>query len=276
MRILYDLAILLYGAAIRVASLFSPKANKWVKGRNGLFSKIGQEVGQLDSWTIGQKSLDCPTVQLSNRPTVQLTNRPTVQLTNRPTVIWFHCASLGEFEQGRPVIEAFKNAHPDWKIALTFFSPSGYEIRKNYEGADHIFYLPLDTPRNAKKFIRLVNPSLAVFVKYEYWFRYLDVLYQKKVPVYIISALFRPEHHFFKWYGKWMLMQLKKVTGFFVQDEASAKLLRTKGIAQVVVSGDTRFDRVLERKRNSGGAKPGLISAELTISTVLVEATVTT
>jgi 3-deoxy-D-manno-octulosonic-acid transferase len=162
----------------------------------------------------------------------------------RSAVAWYHCASLGEFEQGRPVIEAFRRRHPDWKILLTFFSPSGYEIRKNYEGADWVFYLPLDTPWNAKKFIRIVNPSLVVFVKYEFWFRYLDVLYRRKVPVYVISANFRPNHHFFKWYGGWALKQLKKVTRFFVQDESSAELLRAKGIEQVTVSGDTRFDRV--------------------------------
>jgi 3-deoxy-D-manno-octulosonic-acid transferase len=159
-------------------------------------------------------------------------------------VAWFHCASLGEFEQVRPVIEAFRKAQPDWKIVLTFFSPSGYEIRKNYEEADYICYLPLDTPGNARKFIRLVKPSLVVFVKYEFWFRYLDELYREKIPVNVISAIFRPQQHFFKWYGGWARKQLKKVTGFFVQDEASAELLRAKGIGQVTVSGDTRFDRV--------------------------------
>ncbi len=166
-------------------------------------------------------------------------------------VAWFHCASLGEFEQGRPVIEAFRKANPDWKILLTFFSPSGYEIRKNYEGADYIFYLPLDTPWNAKKFIRLVRPSLVVFVKYEFWFRYLDVLYKEKIPVYVISAIFRRNQHFFRWYGGWAKKQLKKVTGFFVQDEASAELLRAEGIGQVVVSGDTRFDRVAAIAQNA-------------------------
>ena len=127
---------------------------------------------------------------------------------------------------------------------LTFFSPSGYEIRKNYEGADYIFYLPLDTARNARKFIDLVRPSVAVFVKYEFWFRYLDVLYKNKIPVYVISAIFRPDQHFFKWYGAWTRKQLRKVSRFFVQDEQSKELLRSFGIQQVTVSGDTRFDRV--------------------------------
>ncbi len=223
MWLIYDLIIYLFGGAIRVAALFNPKAKKWVAGRKGLFA-----VGQLDSWTVEQTTPDCPTAQLPNCP----------------TVAWFHCASLGEFEQGRPVIEAFRKARPDWKIVLTFFSPSGYEIRKNYDGADYICYLPLDTPRNAGKFIQLVSPSLVVFVKYEFWFRYLDLLYKEKIPVYVISTIFRPQQHFFRWYGGWARKQLKKVTGFFVQDEASAALLRAKGIGQVTVSGDTRFDRV--------------------------------
>jgi 3-deoxy-D-manno-octulosonic-acid transferase len=235
MWILYDLVIHLYGDAISIASLFNAKARMWVQGRGNLFANIRRQVGQLDSWTIGQKKEDLPTVQLSNRP----------------TVAWFHCASLGEFEQGRPVIEAFRKAHPDWRIVLTFFSPSGYEVRKNYEGADFIYYLPLDTPGNASKFIGLINPSLVFFVKYEFWFRYLDVLYKNKIPVYVISAIFRPDQHFFQWYGGWALKQLKKVTGFFVQDEASAELLRAKGLEQVVVSGDTRFDRVAAIAENA-------------------------
>jgi len=208
---LYDLAILLYGAAIRIAGLFNGKARQWVAGRR-----------QAPTPTLPQMG----------------------EGVREGAVIWFHCASLGEFEQGRPVIEAFKEAHPDWKIVLTFFSPSGYEVRKNYEGADQILYLPLDTPGNAERFINLIRPGLVIFVKYEFWFRYLDVLYRKKIPVYIISAIFRPEQHFFKDYGGWALSQLKKITRFFVQDEVSADLLRAKGIEQVTVSGDTRFDRV--------------------------------
>jgi 3-deoxy-D-manno-octulosonic-acid transferase len=165
---------------------------------------------------------------------------------------WFHCASLGEFEQGRPLIEAFRKAHPDWNIVLTFFSPSGYEIRKNFPGADQVLYLPLDTRKNARRFVSMVNPSIVVFVKYEFWFRYLDTLYHKKIPTYIISANFRPDHHFFQWYGTWGLKQLRKVTRFFVQNDSSAELLRAKGIEQVTVSGDTRFDRVAAVVSNPG------------------------
>jgi len=212
MWIIYDLIIHLYGDVISVASLFSPKARAWVRGRKGIFN------------------------ELSSKFKVQ---------SSKGALAWFHCASLGEFEQGRPVIEAFRNEHPDWKILLTFFSPSGYEIRKNYDGADYIFYLPLDSPWNAKKFIRLVRPALAVFVKYEFWFRYLDFLYKEKIPVYVISAIFRSNQHFFKWYGGWARKQLRKVTRFFVQDNQSAELLRSFGIDQVTVSGDTRFDRVV-------------------------------
>lgn len=211
MWFIYDLLIQLYGFAIRVAAVFNPKARAWVEGRKSAPS---------------------------------LTPSPNLGKDRMGPTVWFHCASLGEFEQGRPVIEAFRQRYPKWKILLTFFSPSGYDVRKNYEAADWVFYLPLDTNRNAKKFIRNVNPSLVVFVKYEFWFRYLDVLFQSKIPVYVISAKFRPEHHFFKWYGGWALKQLKKVTRFFVQDESSAELLRAKGIEQVTVSGDTRFDRV--------------------------------
>jgi len=226
MWLLYDLLIHLYGDAISMAAMFNPKARAWVKGRRNLFAELKLAVG---SWQLAESS---------HHSTLKTQN------SKLEAVAWFHCASLGEFEQGRPVIEAFRKEHPDWKILLTFFSPSGFEIRKNYEGADWVFYLPLDTPGNAKKFVRMVNPSIVVFVKYEFWFRYLDVLYRKNIPVYVISASFRASHHFFKWYGGWALKQLKKVTRFFVQDEPSAELLRAKGIEQVIVSGDTRFDRV--------------------------------
>ena len=226
MWLLYDLLIHLYGDAISVASLFNPKAKQWVRGRKRLFSRIESAV---------RSPQFADTVKRSTLNT---------QHSTPDAIAWFHCASLGEFEQGRPVIEAFRKMHPEWKILLTFFSPSGYEVRKNYEGADWVIYLPLDTPWNAKKFVRTVNPSLVVFVKYEYWFRYLDVLYRNKIPVYVISANFRSNHHFFKWYGIWARKQLMKVSGFFVQNEASKELLQNHGIDQVTVSGDTRFDRV--------------------------------
>lgn len=223
MWFLYDLIIHLYGDAISMASLFNRKARQWVLGRRQIFAKIESDVN-------------------INPPTAD--RRPETADHRPPTTAWFHCASLGEFEQGRPLIEEFRKTHPGWKIVLTFFSPSGYEVRKNYEGADHVLYLPLDTPGNARKFVRLINPSLAVFVKYEFWFRFLDVLYKNKIPVYVVSAIFRPDQHFFRWYGHWTLKQLKKVNRFFVQDEFSADLLKAKGIVQVTVSGDTRFDRV--------------------------------
>jgi 3-deoxy-D-manno-octulosonic-acid transferase len=236
MWILYDLVIRLYGATISVAGLFNAKAGRWIIGRKQIFKQIESAVsGQRSAVKEGQNYTDRRLPTADRRP-------PTAD--RRPPTAWFHCASLGEFEQGRPVIEAFRKEHPGWRIVLTFFSPSGYEVRKNYEGADHIFYLPLDTQRNAKKFVQLIQPSLVFFVKYEYWFRYLDVLYKENIPVYFISAIFRPGQHFFKWYGGWFLEQIRKVTGFFVQDEASAKMLRAKGIEQVWVSGDTRFDRV--------------------------------
>jgi 3-deoxy-D-manno-octulosonic-acid transferase len=243
MWLIYDLIIHLYGDAISMASLFNAKARQWVRGRKGLFRKIESAVSGRRSAVSGQWSA------VSGQWSVN-SNLPAADC-RLPTVAWFHCASLGEFEQGRPVMEALRQAHPDWKILLTFFSPSGYEIRKNYDGADYIFYLPLDTPLNAKKFIRLVRPSLVVFVKYEFWFRYLDILYREKIPVYVISAIFRPNQHFFKWYGGWARKQLKKVTEFFVQDSASEKLLREYGINQVTVSGDTRFDRVAAIAENA-------------------------
>jgi 3-deoxy-D-manno-octulosonic-acid transferase len=223
MWLLYDLLIRLYGFSIRVASLFDPKARAWVAGRRtsppGPLSKL--ERGKRGPGGEGGE------------------------------VAWFHCASLGEFEQGRPVLEAFRAAHPGWKIVLTFFSPSGFEVRKNYEGADLVLYLPLDTRKNAREFIRLINPSLAIFVKYEFWFRYLDELHRNNIPTFVISAIFRPNHPFFKWYRTWPRKQLKKVTRYFVQNEESAQLLRNFGIDRVTVSGDTRFDRVAELAKRS-------------------------
>jgi 3-deoxy-D-manno-octulosonic-acid transferase len=230
MWIIYDLIIHLYGDAISIASLFNPKARRWIAGRKGIFKAIKSSVSSQQSAVNSQQSV--------------INNRLTTTDYRLTTLLWFHCASLGEFEQGRPVIEATRKEHPEWKILLTFFSPSGYEIRKNYDGADYVYYLPLDTPWNARKFIRLVRPSIAVFVKYEFWFRYLDGLYKNKIPVYVISAIFRPDQHFFRWYGGWARKQLGKVTRFFVQDKQSEDLLRSYGIDQVTVSGDTRFDRV--------------------------------
>ncbi len=157
---------------------------------------------------------------------------------------WFHCASLGEFEQGRPVIERFRAAYPDYQILLTFFSPSGFEIQKKYQGADWVFYLPLDTPSNAERFINTWRPSLAVFIKYEYWFNYIDALHRKDIPCLVVSAIFRPQQHFFRWYGRWSGRQLRKISAFYVQNAESARLLSRIGIQTASISGDTRFDRV--------------------------------
>jgi 3-deoxy-D-manno-octulosonic-acid transferase len=159
-------------------------------------------------------------------------------------VAWFHCASLGEFEQGRPVIEKYRETFPDHKIVLTFFSPSGYEVRKNYAGADFICYLPADTPAKAKDFIEKINPSIAFFVKYEFWYNYLRILHEKQIPVISFSAIFRENQVFFKWYGGFHRNILKYFTHIFVQNQTSLKLLQDIGIQSVTVGGDTRFDRV--------------------------------
>lgn len=218
MWLFYDIIIHGYQDSIQAASLVNPKARQWIRGRKGWVKKLRQA---FESRREGDK------------------------------VIWFHCASLGEFEQGRPVIEGFREKNPEWKILLTFFSPSGYEIRKNYPGVDWIFYLPLDSPSNSKRFVRLVRPDLVVFVKYEFWFRYLDLLWQEKVPVYVISSIFREKQHFFLWYGRWAREQLQKVSHFFVQDDTSVALLKSIGIDHVTLSGDTRFDRVAANAENT-------------------------
>lgn len=210
MAFFYNIIIHTYLLLIRVFSLFNGKARKWVQGRKGIFSRIAREVDTGEN------------------------------------LAWFHCASLGEFEQGRPLIEAFRKYYPDHRIMVTFFSPSGFEVRKNYEGADYIYYLPIDTASNAKKFIELTKPRVAFFIKYEYWFNYLSRLRRQNIPVIGVSAIFRPGQRFFRWYGRWQRSILKSFTHFFVQDENSAKLLQDAGIAQVTVSGDTRFDRVYE------------------------------
>ena len=180
----------------------------WVKGRRGWSSKL------KDNFASGEKT------------------------------IWFHCASLGEFEQGRPVIEMIKDKAPDIKIVLTFFSPSGYEIRKNYKLADYICYLPADTPGNASDFISIIKPSLAVFVKYEFWNNYISELRKKDIPLYLVSGIFRPDQHFFRWYGGFFRRILKKFTHIFVQDKRSSDLLQKIGIQNITIAGDTRFDRV--------------------------------
>jgi 3-deoxy-D-manno-octulosonic-acid transferase len=165
--------------------------------------------------------------------------------------VWFHAASLGEFEQGRPLMEQIKREHPDIKILLTFFSPSGYEVRKNYEGADIICYLPLDTITNARRFLRIIRPEMAFFIKYEFWYNYLHILKHRSVPVYSVSSIFREDQVFFKWYGCQYGRVLKCFTHFYVQNETSKELLAKIGINNVTVTGDTRFDRVLQIKEQA-------------------------
>ena len=165
--------------------------------------------------------------------------------------VWFHAASLGEFEQGRPLMEQLRRDHPDIKILLTFFSPSGYEVRKNYEGADIICYLPLDTPINARRFLRAIRPEMAFFIKYEFWYNYLHILKHRNVPVYSVSSIFRERQVFFRWYGRQYGRVLKCFTHFYVQNEESRDLLAKIGLTNVTVTGDTRFDRVLQIKEDA-------------------------
>lgn len=163
--------------------------------------------------------------------------------------VWFHAASLGEFEQGRPLMEYLKRQHPEKKILLTFFSPSGYEVRKNYVGADVVCYLPLDTPFNAIKFVKLARPEEAYFIKYEFWRNYIDVLHRNHIPVYSVSSIFRPDQIFFRWYGRNYARVLHRIDHFYVQNEQSKQLLASIGINQVTVVGDTRFDRVVDIRK---------------------------
>lgn len=167
--------------------------------------------------------------------------------------VWFHAASLGEFEQGRPLMEYLRRTHPERKILLTFFSPSGYEVRKNYEGADIVCYLPLDTPLNARRFVRLAHPQAAYFIKYEFWRNYIDVLYHHGIPVYSVSSIFRDGQIFFRWYGRGYARVLRRMTHLYVQNEHSLRLLRSIGVDHASVVGDTRMDRVIDIRR---AAKP--------------------
>jgi 3-deoxy-D-manno-octulosonic-acid transferase len=210
MIFLYNLGILMFIALARIISPFNSKASLWVKGQKKWAEKISDKIKS------GNKT------------------------------IWIHCASLGEFEQGRPVIEALKMRMPEFKIVLTFFSPSGYEIRKNYPGADCISYLPADTPGNSVKFVNLIDPEFVIFVKYEFWNNYISALYKKNIPLYLISGIFRPEQHFFKWYGSFFLNMLMKFKKIFVQDQRSFDLLSGMGMENISLAGDTRFDRVVQ------------------------------
>ena len=210
MLFLYNFALGLYGLLLRLVAPFVPKAAAWVAGRRGLMAHIAHTIG-----------------------------------ADPAPRVWFHCASLGEFEQGRPLLEAYRQAHPDTKLVLTFFSPSGYEIRKNWPGADYIFYLPLDSRRNARAFLDLVRPGLAVFVKYEFWFHFLNEAHRRGTPAVVVSAIFRADQVFFRPWGGFFRSILTHFAHIFTQNEASANLLRGLGLTQVSVAGDTRFDTVV-------------------------------
>jgi 3-deoxy-D-manno-octulosonic-acid transferase len=210
MKFVYTLIIYIYTGLINLVSLFNPKALLWVKGRRNWSSNLKKTFRE------GEKNL------------------------------WFHCASLGEFEQGRPLIEMIKVKAPEIKIVLTFFSPSGYETMKEYKFADYICYLPADTPGNASDFISIINPSVVIFVKYEFWHNYISEVRMRNIPLYLISGIFRPDQHFFKWYGGFFRNILKSFTHIFVQDKRSCDLLQGIGIENITIAGDTRFDRVTQ------------------------------
>lgn len=211
---MYSLAIYIYMLCAGVVSLFNRKARLLIRGHR-------------DTWRILRS-------QIGDR-----------------RYVWFHAASLGEFEQGRPLMERLRREHPEKRILLTFFSPSGYEVRKNYEGADVVCYLPFDTPLNARKFVRLAKPEMAFFIKYEFWRNYIDVLYHQEIPVYSVSSIFRENQIFFRPYGYKYARVLRRITHLFVQNEASRELLKRLGVTQVSVVGDTRFDRVIDIRRQA-------------------------
>jgi 3-deoxy-D-manno-octulosonic-acid transferase len=212
---MYNLGIYLYLIGVAITSLFSDKVRKMWKGERDAVRLLKEKVDPKAEY------------------------------------VWFHAASLGEFEQGRPLMEQLRREHPEYKILLTFFSPSGYEVRKNYEGADIICYLPLDTITNARRFLRTIRPVMAFFIKYEFWYNYLHILKHRNVPVYSVSSIFRPKQIFFRWYGRQYAHVLKCFTHFFVQNEISKKLLAKIGIKDVSIVGDTRFDRVMQIKADA-------------------------
>jgi 3-deoxy-D-manno-octulosonic-acid transferase len=206
---LYWLSINLYAAVLRIAAFFNPKAKLFVQGRKGLLQRMHYAL-----------------------------------INERRPRIWMHCASLGEFEQGRPILERLRAKYPQYAFVLTFFSPSGYEVRKDYDGADYVFYFPLDSPRNAKKFLSVIQPRLCLFIKYEFWYFLLSAIAKRDIPNVLVSAIFRKDQPFFKWYGTLHRRMLHSFTHIFVQDEASMYLLAKTGVQHASVSGDTRFDRV--------------------------------
>jgi 3-deoxy-D-manno-octulosonic-acid transferase len=210
MQLLYNLFVFLSSIILRLLALFSPKIKLFVSGRKNVFDVLKESIQPTDS------------------------------------VFWIHCASLGEFEQGRPLIENLKRKHADYKLVLTFFSPSGYEVQKNYEFADVVVYLPLDSVANAIRFLKLVHPSVAIFVKYEFWPNMLNQLKKQKTPTLLVSGIFRKEQVFFQIYGSWMRTKLKTFSHFFVQNQDSLQLLENINFTNSTVSGDTRFDRVFD------------------------------
>ena len=207
---LYNFGLTLYVWLIRLVAPRHPKARLWIDGRKDLYKRMAETIDPTDR------------------------------------IVWVHVASLGEFEQGRPIIERIRKEHPEYKILLTFFSPSGYEVRKNYQGVDYIFYLPIDTPRNARRFLDAAHPEIAIFVKYEFWLNLLRDLRRRKVRTYIVSAIFRRNSIFFRPYGGMWRQALESFDVMFVQNEESKKLLAGLGFDNVIVAGDTRFDRVAE------------------------------
>ena len=208
MLFLYNLVVSIAGVFLKIVALFSPKIKLFVEGRKNVFTILEEKITPTDK------------------------------------TIWFHSASLGEYEQGLPVIEKIKEKYPSHKIIVTFFSPSGYEVRKNNTVADVTIYLPLDTKSNAKKFLKLAHPEFAFFIKYEFWLNYLKELENNKIPTYLISGIFRDNQMFFKWYGGFYRKALTAFTYFFVQNEKSKEKIEAIGFKNVIVSGDTRFDRV--------------------------------
>ena len=212
---MYNIIIYFYLAGVAIYSLFNDKVRKMWRGERDAFRVLREKVDPSAKY------------------------------------VWFHAASLGEFEQGRPLMEEMRRLHPEYQILLTFFSPSGYEVRKNYKGADIICYLPLDTVLNARRFLRNIRPVMAFFIKYEFWYNYLHILRHRQVPVYSVSSIFRKKQIFFRWYGKQYSHVLKCFTHFFVQNEESRRLLAGIGIDNTTVVGDTRFDRVLQIKEEA-------------------------
>ena len=210
MFLLYNLGILLYNLLVAIVSPWNTKAKQWRDGRKNLFKRMAESISAGDR------------------------------------VVWIHVASLGEFEQGRPIIEKIHKEQPQYKILVTFYSPSGYEIRKNYSGADYIFYLPIDTLYNAKKFLDIAHPEVAIIVKYEFWLNLLGELKRRKIRTYLVSAIFRKNSVFFRSYGSIWRQALDSFEQMFVQNEESKELLHSIGFDNVVVAGDTRFDRVAE------------------------------